>query len=77
MTVRSVASSLKTDLKKISPPLVGGDKGEGEEDEPYLFTPTPTLPHERGRGIDGKIWKSNLTDFISNLISVPRSRDLR
>jgi hypothetical protein len=33
----------------ISPPLAGGDEGEGER---KLFTPTLSLPHQRGRGIN-------------------------
>jgi hypothetical protein len=28
---------------------VGGDEGEGEES--FLSTPTPTLPHRKGEGI--------------------------
>ena len=33
---------------KISPPLVGGDEGEGDKE--FVSTPTLTLPHRKGGG---------------------------
>jgi len=38
-----------------SPPLMGGDKGEG--DALWLFTPTSILPHRGGGGCQGKYQK--------------------
>jgi hypothetical protein len=42
-------------MKKISPPLVGGDEGEGEM---FISTPTPTLslppPAYRRQALKGK-----------------------
>ena len=35
-----------TELYGISPPLMGGDEGEGENK--FKFTPTLTLPHQGG-----------------------------
>ena len=34
-------------VSELSPPLMGGDEGEGEKS--YMFTPTLTLPHQGGR----------------------------
>jgi hypothetical protein len=46
---------------KISPPLAGGDKGEGEPR--ILFsTPALALSRRRGREITGEI--SNIFDYI-------------
>jgi predicted nucleotide-binding protein (sugar kinase/HSP70/actin superfamily) len=46
--VNNPTPSKENKSKQISPPLAGGDDGEGEL---YLSTPTLTLPHRRGRGI--------------------------
>jgi hypothetical protein len=54
-----------------SPPLMGGDKGEGET--PGLFTPTSILPHQGGGGCLGKFEMLSVstpgvsleTDFIT------------
>jgi len=48
---------------KISPPRVGGDEGEGGKF--FLSAPTPTLPHRRGRGIEGEISSIFGQDFES------------
>jgi hypothetical protein len=41
----------KLQISKLSPPLMGGDKGEGEKS--HMFTPTLTLPHQGG----GSKWR--------------------
>jgi hypothetical protein len=38
-------------ISKLSPPLTGGDEGEGEKS--YMSTPTLTLPHQGG----GSKWR--------------------
>jgi len=45
-------------IPKISPPLVGGEGREGGPKVFILSTPTPALPHRRGRGLSGRFEKS-------------------
>jgi len=49
VTMKNPADSCS--LSKLSPPLTGGDEGEGEKS--YKFTPTLTLPHQGG----GSKWR--------------------